>query len=74
VDANPNGTTDDQARLDACRQVEADYPAWHAWPGVLAGVLYARRPQMSPPMLVRAVTADELRHAIEAAERERGLR
>jgi hypothetical protein len=36
--------------------------------------MYARHPQSSPPMVVRAITADGLRQAIEAAEQERGLR
>ncbi len=69
---NPNGPDPDRA--DALAEVDRDYPGWHAWPGVLAGVVYARRPRASPPLVVRAVTVDELRQAIEAAERERGLR
>jgi hypothetical protein len=58
----------------ALAAVDRDYPPWHAWPGVLAGVLYARRPNTSPPMVVRAITPDRLRHEIERAEHERGLR
>lgn len=54
--------------------VDRDYPPWHAWPGILAGVLYARRPASSPPMVVRSVTLDGLREEIERAEAERGLR
>ena len=54
--------------------VDRDYPGWHAWPGVLAGVVYARRPRSSPPLVVRAISAADLRHAIEAAEAEWGLR
>ncbi len=69
---NPNGSDPDRARSLA--EVDRDYPGWHAWPGVLAGVVYARRPRSSPPMVVRAVTTEELRQAIEDAERERGLR
>lgn len=64
----------DDERARALAEVQRDYPGWHAWPGVLAGVVYARRPRSTPPMVVRAVTPDELRQAIEAAERERGLR
>ncbi len=41
---------------------------------VLAGVIYARRPRSSPPLVVRAITTDDLRREIEGAERERGLR
>ena len=70
VSAEPNG--DERAR--ALAEVERDYPGWHAWPGVLAGVVYARRPRSSPPLAVRATNAADLRHAIEAAEAERGLR
>ena len=66
----PNGS--EQAR--ALAEVARDYPGWHAWPGVLAGVVYARRPRTSPPMVVRAISPDGLRQAIEAAETERGLR
>jgi hypothetical protein len=71
MNPNPNGADLDRAR--ALAEVDRDYPGWHAWPGVLAGVVYARRPRSSPPMVVRAVTTEELRLAIEDAERERGL-
>ena len=70
LDPEPN----DHDRASALTEVERDYPGWHAWPGVLAGVLYARRPGTSPPLVVRAVTVDGLRAAIEDAERDRGLR
>ena len=65
-------TTADLTR--ALAEIERDYPDWHAWPGVLAGVVYARRPHSSPPMVVRSTTADGLRQAIEDAERERRMR
>ena len=68
--AEPN----DDKRARALAEVERDYPGWHAWPGVLAGVVYARRPRSSPPLVVRAISAADLRHAIEAAEAEWGLR
>ena len=61
-------------RRRALAEIDRDYPPWHAWPGVLAGVLYARRPCASPPMVVRSVSIDGLRKEIERAERERGLR
>jgi hypothetical protein len=41
---------------------------------VLGGLVYARRPHTSPPVVVRAVTVDGLRQAIEDAERGWGLR
>ena len=68
--AEPN----DHQRARALAEVERDYPGWQAWPGVLAGVVYARRPRSSPPLVVRAISAADLRRAIEAAEVERGLR
>ena len=68
--AEPNG----DPRASALAEVEHDYPGWQAWPGVLAGVVYARRPRTSPPLVVRAITPERLRQAIEAAETERGLR
>ena len=61
-------------RRRALAAVDRDYPPWHAWPGVLAGVLYARRPNTSPPMVVRAITPGGLRREIERAEHVRGLR
>lgn len=64
----------DHERASALAGIDRDYPPWHAWEGVIAGLLYARRPMSTPPMVVRAVTPDGLRQAIEAAERERGLR
>lgn len=68
--AEPND--DDRAR--ALAEIERDYPGWRAWSGVLAGVVYARRPLGSPPLVVRAITPTALRHAIEAVEAERGPR
>jgi hypothetical protein len=70
VNAEPN----DDKCARALADVERDYPGWHAWRGVLAGVVYARRPRSSPPLVVRAISPADLRHAIEAAEAERGLR
>ena len=52
----------------ALRQLEEDFPAWHAWPGVPAGLLYARRPRSSPPAVVRASTVRELRRQISEWE------
>jgi hypothetical protein len=59
---------------DDLRAIDRDFPFWHAWEGVIAGLLYARRPNSSPPMVVRATSTDGLRTAIENAEVERGLR
>ena len=68
--AEPN----DDERVHALAEIERDYPGWRAWSGVLAGIVYARRPYSSPPLVVRAITPADLRHAIEAAETERELR
>ncbi len=64
----------DDGRAQALRDIDRDLRPWHAWEGVIAGLLYARRPMASPPMVVRAVTPDALRTAIETAETERALR
>lgn len=45
----------------------AEFPYWHVWRGV-AGLLYARRPRSSPPMVVRATTAAGLARAVAARE------
>ena len=68
------GNTTDQDLAAALAQVDRDYPHWHAWPGVLGGLVYARRPLTSPPVVVRAATIDQLREHIEAAEQAWGLR
>ena len=68
------GEPNDDERARALAEVDRDYPGWHAWPAVLAGLVYARRPRSSPPLVVRSATVGGLRKAIEDAERERGLR
>ena len=45
------------------------FPGWQAWRGV-SGLLYARRLRTSPPVIVRATTADDL--AAKITEHERG--
>jgi hypothetical protein len=60
-------------RERALAAVDRLYPRWHAWPG-LAGLVYARRPNSSPPMVVRSASVAGLCQEIESAERERGLR
>ena len=58
----------------ALAQVGRDYPGWHAWPAALAGLVYARQPRTSPPLVVRAISVNQLCTEIENAEQERGLR
>src|SRR6476469_4352569 len=40
-----------------------EFPHWHVWRGV-AGLLYARRPRSTPPIVVRASDAAGLRERI----------
>jgi len=45
----------------------AEFPRWHIWRGV-CGLLYARRLRTSPPIVVRADTAVDLRDQIRRVE------
>ena len=45
----------------------AEFPRWHVWRGV-CGLLYARRPRTSPPVVLRAEDAVDLRDRIRRAE------
>lgn len=74
VRSQPSHNGSGTERQRALAVIDQDYPPWHAWTGMLAGVLYARRPDLAPPMVVRSVSVDGLRREIERAERERGLR
>lgn len=60
-------------RRTALAAIDDDLPPWRAWEGALAGLVYARRPNCSPPLVVRSTTAAGLRREIERAEAERGL-
>ena len=64
----------DDAQRTALATIPGDYPGWLAWQGAIAGLLYARRPRSSPPMVVRSTTTYGLRQEIESTEREHGLR
>jgi hypothetical protein len=68
----PTGRNDGEQAI-MLSEIGWDYPPWYAWAGV-GGILYARRPRSSPPMIVRFSTAEGLRQEIERAEVERGLR
>jgi hypothetical protein len=45
----------------------AEFPRWHVWRGV-SGLVYARRPRTSPPLVVRGEDAVDLRDQIRRAE------
>ena len=44
-----------------------EFPCWHVWRGT-SGLLYARRPLTSPPVVVRARDVEDLRDQIKHAE------
>jgi len=45
----------------------AEFPHWHVWRGVY-GLVYARRPRTSPPLVVRAENPEDLLAQIKRAE------
>ena len=45
----------------------AEFPHWHVWRGV-SGLVYARRPRTSPPLVVRADNPADLLAQIRRAE------
>jgi hypothetical protein len=63
---------------DASHRVSTDplavlrgkFIGWQAWRGV-SGLLYARRLRTSPPVIVRAATADDLSAQITEYERSK---
>jgi hypothetical protein len=52
----PEPTLDDVAR---------EFPRWHCWRGI-SGLVYARLPKSSPPIVVRAGDPLDLRDQIRA--------
>ena len=44
-----------------------EFPHWHIWRGV-GGLVYARRPRTSPPVVVRGENVLDLRDQIRRAE------
>ncbi|HYB86888.1 MAG TPA: hypothetical protein VEC76_08570 [Streptosporangiaceae bacterium] len=44
---------------DSLAALRSRFPGWQVWRGV-SGLLYARRLRTSPPVVVRAVTPDDL--------------
>jgi hypothetical protein len=47
-----------------------EFPYWHVWRGV-GGLVYARRPRTSPPLVVRADNPADLLAQIRRAEDKR---
>lgn len=45
----------------------AEWPGWHVWRGI-SGLVYARRLNTSPPIVVRGEDAVDLRDAIRREE------
>jgi hypothetical protein len=45
----------------------AEFPHWYVWRGV-CGLVYARRPRTSPPLVVRAANPADLLTQIKRAE------
>ena len=45
----------------------AEFPHWHFWRGV-SGLMYARRPRTSPPVVVRGEDTEDLRAQMRRAE------
>jgi len=45
----------------------AEFPHWHVWRGV-GGLMYARRPRTSPPVVVRGEDTEDLRAEMRRAE------
>lgn len=58
---------DPETAEPALKDVQAEFPAWYAWRGI-AGLLYARRLNSTPPRIVRAEDADDLRDQIVSQE------
>ena len=46
----------------------SELPGWHVWRGI-SGLVYAQHRRASPPMVVRAEDAADLRDAIRREER-----
>jgi hypothetical protein len=44
-----------------------EFPRWHVWRGI-CGLVYARAPRTSPPVVVRGEDAVDLRDQIRRAE------
>jgi hypothetical protein len=64
----PDGPEDLEATVARWKtSLAREFPRWYAWQGV-AGHYYARVPRTSPPLVVRAPNAEDLRDEITRAE------
>ncbi len=61
--ADPTGGTTNEI----IATLEREFPRWHVWQGI-SGLLYARRPLTSPPVVVRGEDAVDLRDQIRGWE------
>jgi hypothetical protein len=50
VGAHRNDQEHDRECPRGLAAIARDFPPWHTWEGVFAGLLYARRPNYSPPI------------------------
>ena len=68
-DAEPREASDAApARVEeALDQIAHRWSGWYGWIGV-NGLLYARRPRTSPPVVVRAGNIADLHQLVEEAE------
>ena len=60
-------TVDKHSAEPTLEDVQSEYPAWHCWRGI-AGLLYARKPLTSPPVVIRGEDATDLRDKIRGWE------
>jgi hypothetical protein len=67
TDEPTGGTSDSAAELRDALDDLAESTGWHVWAGF--GVLYARWPKSTPPVVVRAATPQDLRTKITDARR-----
>ena len=65
--AAPGETVNDDPASHAWCPYAEEFPCWHIWRGI-SGLAYARLSRSSPPIVVRAEGATELRNKIRRAE------
>ena len=63
----PGETVSDDPTAHAWWPYAQEFPLWHVWRGI-SGLTYGRLSRSSPPIVVRAEGATELRNEIRRAE------